>query len=194
MTFKLYKLFLIVLVLFTMNNCKNKEQTLSVKDPESKQIDVFGEVSKLWQFSTTELTPAAQIYINGWEEYRVFNEETKTKPLATISAFQQKSKSLTEKVSLLENTLPPFYQTPAIKSRLKVLTTHFQSLDMYLHLDNIPVKKIKYYLTEINQSWRDLHDKMNEIQYKSVIPKEEGEQQMIKLNDTIKDKSSENEK
>ena len=170
-------------------SCKEEVQTINTKDSVNKQKAVFKDVSQLWVFTPKTLTPEAQNYLNNWEEWRVFNEETNKKPVATISAFQQKSKLLTEKVMALENTLPVFYQKSEIKARLKVLLSHFQSLEMYLQLNNIPVKKVKFYLTEINKEWQALVDKMNELQYKSVIPKEEGEMQMIKLSDTVNQKS-----
>jgi hypothetical protein len=175
--------------LILLINCKEEVQTISTKDSVNKQNEVFKEVSQLWVFTSKTLTPEAQNYLNNWEDWRIFNEETNKKPIATISAFQQKSKLLTEKVMALENTLPVFYQKPEIKARLKVLLSHFQSLEMYLQLNNIPVKKVKFYLTEINKEWQALVDKMNELQFKSVIPKEEGEMQMIKLSDTVNQKS-----
>lgn len=191
MTLKSYNFFgLAVCFLFSMS-CQKKEQIVRPDDSISKQNNMFGELSKMWIFEPKALTPEAQNYLNEWEEWRVFNEEIKNKPVATVSAFQLKSKQLTEKVLALENNLPAFYQKSEIISRLKVFLTHFQSLDMYLHLNDIPVKKVKYYLTEINKTWQSLADKMNELQYKSVIPKEEGEALMMMQNDTINQKTLE---
>jgi len=187
MNFKLYRLFYLIIIL-SIGCEKPEKETISKNDAEKKQNEVFDELSKQWQFTAKTINPEAQVYLNNWEEWRVFNEEISKKPVSTVSAFQKKSKSLTEKVSALENSLPEFYQKQEIRSRLKVLLTQFHALELYIHLDNIPIKKVKFYLDQINKEWQSLIDKMNEIQYKSVIPKEEGEVLLLQKNDTLNNK------
>lgn len=190
MTTKFYKILCFGFISFVFWNCQSDQNvTVSLSDSEVRQNEVFHEVSKHWQFTSKELTTEAQNYLNNWEEWRAFHEEAKTKPLATLSAFKQKSQLLTERVAALESSIPEFYQNPQIKTRLKVLLTNFQSLDMYLHLDDVPLKKVKYYLAEINKNWQQLIEKMNELQYKSVIPKEEGEINAIIMKDTLSKKN-----
>jgi|688.fasta_scaffold00616_14 hypothetical protein len=184
MTFRLYSL-LYFFIALGIGCQEGAEETISKNASQKKQKDVFDDVSNHWQFTPKTLNPEAQVYLSNWEEWRVFNEEVSKKPVATISAFQKKSKSLTEKVAALETTLPEFYQKQEIKARLKVMMSHFQALEMYIHLDNIPIKKVKYYLDEINKEWQSITDKMNEIQYKSVIPNEEGEVLLLQKNDTL---------
>ena len=110
-------------------------------------------------------------------------EELAQKPKKTIGAFQQKSKSLTKKAIALNDNIPVDFSKPQIKSRISALIAKVQMLDLYIHLDNIPDKKITKLIAEINLELISLQRQMQKTVDKSKIPIEEGESDLLKMMD-----------
>jgi hypothetical protein len=56
-------------------------------------------------------------------------------------------------------------------------------LDLFIHLDNIPDKKVVHTIAEINNELASLQRQMDKITEKSKIPVEEGESELMKMMD-----------
>ena len=119
-----------------------------------------------------------------WPEWRIFFFELKNKPKSTIGAFQKKAKELSKKVAELNNNIPIAYDKPEIKSRIAVLISKINSLNLFINLDEIPDDKVVALIIEINIELRSLQNQLDEIVRKSTIPKEEGESDLLKMLDT----------
>jgi hypothetical protein len=59
-------------------------------------------------------------------------------------------------------------------------------LDLFIHLDNIPDKKVIVLVGEINAELVSLQRQMDKITEKSKIPVEEGESDMLRMLDTTR--------
>jgi hypothetical protein len=118
-----------------------------------------------------------------WNELRLFLAELALKPKKTIGAFQQKSKAISKKAMALNDNTPYQYNQPQIKSRISTLITKVRLLDLYIHLDNIPDKKVVHMIAEINNELSSLQRQMDKITEKSKIPVEEGESELMKMMD-----------
>jgi hypothetical protein len=59
-------------------------------------------------------------------------------------------------------------------------------LDLFIHLDNIPDKKVTLLVSEINLELVSLQRQMDKIVEKSRIPLEEGESDLLKMMDTTR--------
>jgi hypothetical protein len=172
-------LFLLIIVLFT--GCKDDDNTHEmqiIKALKEKEL-VFSAVNKTWNFVPRTLTPEAQAITNNWSEWRLFTSELYQKPKGTIGAFQRKTKNLTQKVEVLNNTIPERINKPQIKSRLMAIITKVKALHTFINLDRIPEKKVVTLITDLNIEVIAFQDQIEEIVRRSHIQKEEGEQEML---------------
>lgn len=153
------------------------------RDAKKKEI-IFDTINKGWNFNTQPANPTSQSLINTWTEWRVFLNELSQKPKTTIGAFQKKSKMLSKRVKELNKYIPSPFNKPEIRSRIAVLTTKLNSLNLYINLDEIPDQKVVTLVAEINIELASLQSQLDEIVRKSQIPKEEGESDLIQMLDT----------
>jgi hypothetical protein len=178
-----------ILVLFlTIISCKNNDEKLlaeNIKDAKKKEI-IFANINKSWVFNATPSNPTAQNLTTKWTEWRIFLDEISKKPKSTILAFQQKAKNLSKKAVDLNQNIPPQFNGPAIKSRITVLRTKINMLELYINLSQIPDAKVIALITEINTEVASLQLQMNEITIKSQIKTEDGEQDLIRMMDTTR--------
>ena len=183
-----YNLAVFFSLIFMLLSCKNEdEKRISENKKELQKREViFSNIQTGWVFYDTPVTEASEKSIATWNEWRIFLAELALKPKKNIVAFQQKSKSLTKKVMALNDNIPYTFSKPQIKSRISALITKVQMLDLYLHLDNIPDKKVIQLVTEINLELVSLQRQMDKIVEKSNIPIEEGESDLLKMMDTTR--------
>ena len=76
-------------------------------------------------------------------------------------------------------------QKQEIFGRVHVIQTECKNLEMYLALQQVPVKEVNYTVVQLNQAILDVENRINEIYTKSKIPLEKGELEMLqRLKDT----------
>lgn len=185
MKFKLATLFILVFVLFS---CKNEDQNRiaeTQKDIKKKEI-IFSNIEKGWVFNANPINATSQANTLSWSEWRLFLTELNQKPKKTIGAFQKKSTELSKKVMDLNNNIPLDFNKPQIRSRISSLVTKVRMLDLFIHLDNIPDKKVIVLVSEINEELVSLQNQMDKIVQKSKIPMEAGESDLLKMLDTTR--------
>ena len=185
MKYKLAVCCSLILVLFSCKNEDQKRIAENRKEVQRKEV-ILSNIQKGWIFYDTPVTEASENSLSSWNEWRIFLAELAQKPKKTITAFQQKSKSLTKKVMALTVQIPVQYDKPQIRSRIGALITKVQMLDLYIHLDNIPDKKVTQLVAEINLELVSLQRQMDKIVEKSKIPIEEGESDLLKMMDTAR--------
>jgi hypothetical protein len=176
-----YFLFLIIL----LSSCKNNDQKRLVeneKDAQKKEV-IFSTISKGWVFYDAPINTTSEASISTWNELRLFLAELAIKPKKTIGAFQQKATAISKKAMALNDNTPDQFNKPQIKSRISTLITKVRLLDLYIHLDNIPDKKVIHMIAEINNELSSLQRQMDKITEKSKIPVEEGESELMKMMD-----------
>lgn len=78
------------------------------------------------------------------------------------------------------------YDKPEVKSRIAVIVTKINSLNLYINLKNIPDQKIIKLIPEINQEIQSLQLQFAEIDAKNRIKMEDGEEDMIRMLDTTR--------
>lgn len=183
MKYKLAVCCTLILVLFSCKNEDQKRFAENRKEVQKKEV-ILTNIQKGWIFYDTPVTEASENSLSSWNEWRIFLAELAQKPKKTIAAFQQKSKALTKKVMALTAQIPIQYDKPQIRSRIGTLITKVQMLDLYIHLDNIPDKKVTQLVAEINLELVSLQRQMDKIVEKSKIPIEEGESDLLRMMDT----------
>jgi hypothetical protein len=182
---ELIGLFTFIILIIGCKNDDNQRAIEQEKDIKKKEL-VFENINKDWNFNVPNLNPQAQVLVNNWTEWRLFKEDINQKPKSSIGAFQQKSKSLSKKVTDLNFTIPPKIATTALKSRISVLTTQIRMLELYMNLQQIPYEKVKLLVPEINLGIASLNAQFEEIIRKQQIPLEKGESDMIRMLDTTR--------
>lgn len=182
MKYKLsYFLFLIIL----LSSCKNDDQKRiaeNEKDAQKKEV-IFSNIDKGWVFYDTPINTTSEASMATWNEFRLFLAELAIKPKKTIGAFQQKSTAISKKVMALNENIPYQFDKPQIKSRISTLITKVRLLDLYIHLDDIPDKKVIHLIAEVNNELSSLQRQMDKITEKSKIPVEAGESELMKMMD-----------
>jgi len=180
-----YKLPCFLFLIILLSSCKNNDQKRLVeneKDAQKKEV-IFSNISKGWVFYDTPINTTSEASMATWNELRLFLAELAIKPKKTIGAFQQKSTAISKKAMALTDNTPYQYNKPQIKSRVATLITKVRLLDLYIHLDNIPDKKVVHMIAEINNELSSLQRQMDKITEKSKIPVEEGESELMKMMD-----------
>lgn len=183
-----YKLSFFLVFLFVLISCKNDNQKRLVENEKEtkKQEVIFSNINKGWFFYDTPINTVSETTAQTWNEWRQFLAELAQKPKKTISAFQQKAKAISIKATELNTNIPPLFNTPQIRSRINTLITQVRLLDLFLHLDAIPDKKVVVIISEINKELVSLQRQMDKIVEKSKIPIEEGESELMKMKDSAR--------
>lgn len=185
MKFKFIYVFLLFFGLFSCKNENEKRQLESVKDIKKKEL-IFSNIEKNWVFNAKPINTTSQSTTQSWKEWREFLIELEQKPKKTIGAFQKKSAELSKKVMALNDFIPIEFNKPQIKARIAILITKVRMLDLYIHLKDIPEKKVVALIPEINIQLVALQNQMDKIAIKSKIPLEEGESELLKMLDTTR--------
>ena len=184
---KLKSLYLILFSL-ALVSCQNDNKQFLVeqqKEATKKEV-IFNNINRGWTFNISPIEPATQALINNWMEWRNFLTEINQKPKSTIGAFQKKASVLSKKVIDLNLNIPSEFNKPQIKARIAVITTKIRSLDLFIHLNQIPDTKVVKLVGEINTEIDYFQLQMEEIVKRSKIPKEEGESDLMKMKDTTR--------
>lgn len=180
-----YKTVFFLFLISILSSCKDDNQKRiaeNEKDAKKKEV-IFSNINKGWVFYDTPINTTAEESVATWNELRLFLAELAQKPKKTIGAFQQKAKAISKKAMALNENLPIQFDKPQIKSRISTLITKVRLLDLYIHLDAIPDKKVVHLIAEINIELASLQREMDKIVEKSKIPVEEGESDLIKMMD-----------
>lgn len=143
-------------------------------------------ISENWKFNIPSVTPKVKDKINGWNEWQQFKGELADKPTGSLNAYRSKVKAIAEKAEELDNTLPPFFDKPQLRSRISVLMTKVRSLYTYIELNVVQEKKVIQYINEITKETISLQNQMDEMVRFSEIPMEKGEQDLLKALDTVR--------
>ena len=181
-----FKIIYLLLIFGSFISCKDDTEIRIVeqlKEAQKKEI-IFNNINKGWVFAINAVEPTTQSKINRWIEWRAFLSEINQKPKSSIGAFQKKSAALSKKVIDLNNNIPSEFNNPQIKSRITAVTTKIKTLDLFIHLNQIPDEKVVQLITDVNIEIKALQRQMEEIVHRSLIPREAGEPDYIKIKDS----------
>lgn len=173
------------ITILSCNDNDEKRQAETLKDAQKQEV-IFNTISKGWNFSNPILTPSSQTIVNNWNEWRLFLDELGVKPKSTIGAFQKKAKALSKRVSDLNTNIPYTFNKPEVKSRIAVLVTKINAINLFINIDDIPAQKVVSLVADVNEELHSLTRQMDEIIRKNAIPKEEGESDMLRMLDTAR--------
>ncbi|MDR6966811.1 hypothetical protein J2X31_000809 [Flavobacterium arsenatis] len=185
MKIKVYYILFLLVIGVSCQDDDAKRETARLKNLEKRE-KVFETINKNWSFSERQMNGETQTWLSNWSEWRNFLTEIKQKPKSSIGAFKKKSKTLSKKVRDLNNNIPIKFANPQVKSRIAILTTQINSLDLYMNLDNVPAEKVVVLIPEINTALASLQLQFEEIVRKDKIPMEQGESDMIRMLDTTR--------
>ncbi|MCF6129663.1 hypothetical protein L1S35_08260 [Flavobacterium sp. AS60] len=183
---KLY--FSALLLLVFLSSCQEdpKARALEQEKETRKREVIFASINKGWNFNSQPLNQTSSELRTFWAEWRVFLNELGQKPKSSIGAFQQKAKTLSKRAGELNNNIPIKYNIPEIKSRISVIATKVNAVNLYIHLNQIPDKKIVQLVQEINAEVASMQWQLDEIKRKSEIKTEDGEDDMLRMLDTAR--------
>lgn len=185
MKLKSLSFFILSLLLFSCQD-NNKELLIEqAKEAQKKEV-IFNNINKGWVFNIAPIEPTTQARINNWMEWRNFLTEINQKPKSTLGAFQKKAATLSKKVVDLNNNIPAEFNKPQVKARIAVITTKVKSMDLFIHLNQIPDGKVVKLVGDINMEIEYLQLQLEEIVKRSQIPNEEGEPDFVKMRDTTR--------
>lgn len=177
-----------LLSLLCLTSCQEdpKIRALEQEKEAQKQEVIFNTVSKGWNFNAQPSNETSRSLTKTWPEWRVFLNELEQKPKSSIGAFQQKAKTLSKKATELNNNIPIIFDLPEIKSRIAAISTKINAINLYIHLNQIPDKKIVQLVQETNTEIASMQFQLEEISRKSQIKVEDGESDMLRMLDTTR--------
>lgn len=182
MKFYFAAVFSLFILLISCNNADEQRQAENIREAKKQEI-IFENINKSWTFTNPTPNPGSQAIVKNWAEWRLFLAELDQKPKSTIGAFQKKAKTLSKKAADLNNNIPPQFNKPEIKSRILVLMSNINAINLFINLHNIPDQKITILIADVNAELSALTQQMDEVVRKSAIPKEEGESEMLLMLD-----------
>ena len=182
---KLYFSTLLLLLVF-LSSCQEdpKSRALEQEKETQKREVIFSNINNGWNFNSQPINETSRELTINWAEWRVFLSELGQKPKSSISAFQQKAKTLSKRAIELNNNIPIKFNLPEIKSRIAVITTKVNAVNLYINLNQIPGNKIVQLVQEINTELVSFQSQLEEIIVKSEIKIEDGEGDMLLLDTT----------
>lgn len=155
------------------------------KENQKKEV-IFNNISKGWNFNSVPSNETSRQLTSVWAEWRVFLYELGQKPKSSIGAFQQKAKTLSKRAFELNGKIPIKFDLPEVRSRIAVITTKINQINLYIHLNQIPDQKIVQLVQEVNTEVASLNAQLDEIKRRGEIKIEEGEGDMIRMLDTTR--------
>lgn len=180
-------LFIVLIVSLSVINCdKFADEKEIARKEQIKKDSIFAAISKKWSFDFPSTKTEVNQAMDDWNKWIQFKQELEQKPKTSMLAFQMKVKNVSAKSDSLYLTVPEDFNNPQVRSRLRTLDTKIKSLDTYIHLQNIPQKKVITLISEINEEIKGVYIQMEEVVIKRSIPKEIGEEDMIKALDTTR--------
>lgn len=177
-----------LLVFICITSCQDdpKVRALEQEKEAQKKDVIFANINKGWNFNSQPSNEISRSLTGYWSEWRVFLNELGQKPKSSIGAFQQKAKTLSKRAAELNNHIPIKFDLPEVRSRITVIITKVNTINLYIHLNQIPDKKIVQLVLEINSEVTSLQSQFNEIKVKSEIKIEDGEGDMLRMLDTTR--------
>ena len=190
-----YTLFIITAFLsFTLLSCQDdeKQRLAEAKKTEQHNDSILKVISSNWKFDIPPATPKVREHINEWNEWERYLQELMQKPTGTLTAYRQKAENLINKITEVENTVPPYFNKPQVRTRLAVLDTKIKSLYTFINLDIVQCDKVLPLIKEITKETDALQKQLDEIIRINDIPKEIGEEEMLRALDTTRMANPEN--
>lgn len=180
--------YLLILFIFlsALTACKKETIIIDPTTIERHQDSLVRNIHEHWKFKVSVKNSAVNQKLGNWEEWRHFVNELTIAPELSISHLQHKAKNLVENVGKLRENIPELYDQNQTISRIALLETHVQNLDMHLEFEPIDQTEITKLLENIQKSTNSLLYQFDEFEIKAKIPKEEGENQAIQSIDTLK--------
>jgi hypothetical protein len=178
----------LILLLILFSSCQDdpKVRIVEQQKENQKKETVFNTISKGWNFNSVPSNETSRQLTSVWAEWRVFLYELGQKPKSSIGAFKQKAKTLSKRAYELNGKIPIQFDLPEVRSRIAVITTKINAINLYIHLNQIPDQKIVQLVQEVNTEVASLNAQLDEIKRRGEIKIEEGEGDMIRMLDTTR--------
>ncbi|MFP9113091.1 hypothetical protein ACLI1A_04070 [Flavobacterium sp. RHBU_3] len=185
---KYLKIITFSLLALLVFSCKDDDQLRIAETQRTEKTNdsILKVLSRNWHFDVPPPAPKVAQRISGWNEWEQFNNELQQKPTGTLEAFKRKAKVMVTKASVLRDNIPPFFNKPQVRARLDVVVTNIQMMYTYMNLETIPDKKIISLIGNVTRELTATQNQFDEIIRFSEIPKEEGEEQMLRALDTTR--------
>ena len=182
------KYILLLTFLITLISCKEETEVREIeqqKEAQKREV-IYQNISKNWTFTIRPVDGSTQSKVNSWIEWRAFLNEINQKPQKTIGEFQKKADALTKKVDELNLKIPEQFNKPQVRGRIAVISTKIKMMDLFIHLNKIPDAKVVDFIKDINVEILALQQQLEEIVRRTQIPKEVGEPEIIRIQDTTR--------
>ena len=169
-------------------SCKDDERLriIETQRTEKQNDSILKQISAGWHFNVPPLSSRVAPQLANWNEWRQFTAELAQKPSGGLGAYRQKAKNLVNKADQLRVNIPPFFNKPQVRSRIGVVITKVKSLYTYTNLEMIPDKKVAAIIGEVTREVASLQNQFDEIVRFNEIPKEIGEEEMLRALDTVR--------
>jgi hypothetical protein len=162
------------------------ERVAQAKRISIQNDSIVKALGKNWKFNMPVPTAKVREQLGNWGEWEQFKIELAQKPAGDLQAYRQKTKDLVKKAEMARSTIPAYFGKPQVRSRFDVLITKIKSLHTYVSVDPVPTKKVFEIIAGINYEASSIFSQFDEIIRIKEVPKEVGEEEMLRALDTVR--------
>lgn len=179
--------YLFILIIFAgFISCKEDKPTPIEKTTSISNDSIAKIIHSKWNFKSPKYSDDVYYVLNNWNEWRTMINHLENKPAGNITDYLKKTSDLVTMINSLPNSVPENFNNPAVISRINLLLTHAQNLEMLLELNPVPHKEVTPLLNHIQKDISSISNQFQEIITKNKIPKEVGEDAVRVSVDTVK--------
>ncbi|MFL9844170.1 hypothetical protein [Flavobacterium rhizosphaerae] len=185
---KYFKILLLICFGLTLWSCEDNEaqRIADVQKAEQVNDSILKAINAHWEFNIPPASQKVADKLMGWNQWQQFISEMEQRPNNSLSGYRQKAKNLVASAEELNKDIPPFFNKPSVRSRITVLNTRVKSLYTYITIAVIPQERVIKLIGEISHDTAELERQMDEMVRLSEIPKEQGEEEMLRALDTVR--------
>lgn len=155
--------FIVSLILFSCGN--NKGESTQKVIPQKINSSIYGNTN----FEFPKISENARAEVMHWGAFEDFEEQTKTINGNAMEALQIKSILMVSHIDSIIKKIPDTLNTPLIFSRVMVVKTRTQLLNLEINKAHFDSVRLQDYFKEMNISVRNLFIQINEKFEKDAI-------------------------
>ena len=160
---KILVFFIVSLILFSCGN--NKGESTQKVIPQKINSSIYGNTN----FEFPKISENARTEVMHWGAFEDFEEQAKTINGNAMEALQIKSILMVSHIDSIIKKIPDTLNTPLIFSRVMVVKTRTQLLNLEVNKAHFDSVRLQDYFKEMNISVRNLFIQINEKFEKDAI-------------------------
>lgn len=183
-----HKIFIGVFFVLASFGCKKELNDVvnSNQMQVRRQDSVFKKIQEVWSLEMPEISFKKHQELLQWKQWKEYSKIVKQPEKKSVKGYLNKVHSMLRSLEWMIEQIPENLKQKPIESRLLLLRTNIQNLEMILELNTIEVKEVQTLINKINKNTLSIVNQVEKINIRKEIPKEKGEDALLQGFDTLK--------